>query len=104
MLSTLATHTATFPKVSCSVLLSVAVLAMTASSTSGAADTAPLVVETRIALGAISGPIDHLAFDPTRQRLYVAELGNNSVGVVDLKANSVLRTVAGFDEPQGIAY
>ena len=51
MLSTPATHAATFPRVSRSVLLGVAAVAMTASSTmSDAADTAPLVMETRIAL------------------------------------------------------
>ncbi len=48
--------------------------------------------------------MDHLAFDPTRQRLYVAELSNNSVGIVDLKTKRLLRTVTDFSEPQGIAY
>jgi DNA-binding beta-propeller fold protein YncE len=61
-------------------------------------------VEAKISLGDIAGRIDHLAFDPTRQRLYVAELGNNSIGIVDLNAKRLLRTVPGFSEPQGIAY
>lgn len=69
-----------------------------------AADVAPLALEARISLGEVSGRIDHLAFDPTRERLYIAELGNNSVGIVDLKARRLIRTVAGFEEPQGIAY
>ena len=69
-----------------------------------AAHAAPLTVEAKIPLGEIKGRMDHLAFDPTRQRLYVAELGNNSVGIVDLNAHRVVRTVSGFDEPQGIAY
>ena len=68
------------------------------------ADTADLAVETKIPLGQIAGRIDHLAFDPTRSRIYVAELGNGSVGIVDLKERSVIRTVPGFREPQGIAY
>ena len=63
-----------------------------------------LQLESRIALGSVAGRIDHLAFDPTRQRLYVAELGNNSVGVVDLNTRQTLRTIGEFDEPQGIAY
>lgn len=71
---------------------------------SAAPETAPLSVATRISLGGIAGRIDHLAYDPSRQRLYVAELGNNSVGIVDLKENRLLRTVPGFSEPQGIAY
>jgi DNA-binding beta-propeller fold protein YncE len=64
----------------------------------------PLVLEAKIPLGAVAGRIDHLAFDLARQRLYVAELGNQSVGVVDLSARRLIRTVTGFHEPQGIAY
>ena len=69
-----------------------------------AAHAEPLTVEAKIPLGDIKGRMDHLAFDPARQRLYVAELGNNSIGIVDMKARRVVRTVGGFDEPQGIAY
>jgi YVTN family beta-propeller protein len=64
----------------------------------------PLVLETKIPLGQISGRIDHLGIDVNRQRLFVAELGNNSLGVVDLAAGKVLRTVTGLSEPQGVAY
>jgi len=52
----------------------------------------------------VKGRIDHLAVDAARQRLYVAELGNDSVGVLDLKERKLLRTLPGFREPQGIAY
>jgi chromate transporter len=69
-----------------------------------APEPAPPGVETRISLGDVAGRIDHLAFDPARERLYVAELGNDSVGIVDLNAKRLLRTVPGFSEPQGIAY
>jgi len=65
---------------------------------------ASLTVDVKIPLGDIAGRIDHLAYDSARQRLYVAELGNNSVGIVDLKQRRLLRTVPGFDEPQGIGY
>jgi hypothetical protein len=68
------------------------------------AQDAPLVIETKIPLGEVNGRIDHLGIDPKRQRLFVAELGNDSLGVVDLAAGKVLRTVAGFSEPQGVAY
>src|SRR5437868_13816473 len=64
----------------------------------------PLVLETKIPLGEISGRIDHLGIDLKRQRLFVAELGNNSLGVVDLAAGKVLRTIAGLSEPQGVGY
>ena len=69
-----------------------------------AADATALTLEAKISLGEVSGRIDHLAFDPRRQRVYIAELGNNSVGIVDLSTHRLLRTVAGFSEPQGIAY
>jgi hypothetical protein len=61
-------------------------------------------LEAKIPLGAASGRIDHLAIDLKRQRLIVAELGNGSLGVVDLAARNVLRTIAGLKEPQGVGY
>ena len=64
----------------------------------------PLVLESKIPLGDVKGRIDHLAVDAARQRLYIAELGNDSVGVVDVKARKLLRTLHGFREPQGIGY
>jgi DNA-binding beta-propeller fold protein YncE len=69
-----------------------------------AADAPPLVVETKITLEDVHGRIDHLGVDLRRQRLYVAELGNDSVGVVDLKAGRVSQTLRGLKEPQGIGY
>ena len=68
------------------------------------AQSAPLSVETKIALGDIQGRIDHLAVDLNRQRLYVAELGNDTVGVIDLQQRKVINRLAGLKEPQGIAY
>jgi DNA-binding beta-propeller fold protein YncE len=65
---------------------------------------APLVLDTKIPLGEVSGRIDHLSIDIKRQRLFVAELGNNTLGVVDLAAGKVLRRIAGLREPQGVAY
>src|SRR5215475_3742472 len=71
-----------------------------------AAETAspPLILEAKIPLGQVSGRIDHLGIDPKRQRLFVAELGNDSLGVVDLAAGKVLRRITGMSEPQGVAY
>ncbi|MDB6159248.1 MAG: hypothetical protein JWO04_2954 [Gammaproteobacteria bacterium] len=60
--------------------------------------------EAKIPLGEVRGRIDHLAIDVPRQRLYVAELGNDSMGVVDLKERNTIRTLSGLREPQGIAY
>jgi DNA-binding beta-propeller fold protein YncE len=63
-----------------------------------------LALESKIPLGEVSGRIDHLAVDLIRQRLFVAELGNDTVGVVDLKERKTARTLSGFKEPQGIGY
>jgi YVTN family beta-propeller protein len=88
------------------VALAILLIAMVMRPIAGEAQTAgaPLVLETKIPLGAVSGRIDHLAIDVKRQRLFVAELGNNTLGVVDLAAGKVLRTIAGLKEPQGVAY
>jgi hypothetical protein len=64
----------------------------------------PLELEVKIPLGPVSGRIDHLAIDLKRQRLFVAELGNDSLGVVDLAAQKMQSTMLGLKEPQGIAY
>jgi DNA-binding beta-propeller fold protein YncE len=64
----------------------------------------PLILEAKIPLGQVSGRIDHLGIDLKRQRPLVAELGNNSLVVVDLPAGKVLRRIGGLSEPQGVAY
>jgi DNA-binding beta-propeller fold protein YncE len=69
-----------------------------------AAERGPLVLEAKIPLGEVKGRIDHLAIDVARRRLFVAELGNDTVGVVDIDARKVVRSLRGFDEPQGVAY
>ncbi len=70
----------------------------------GVAEADVLELETKIPLGEVYGRIDHLAVDLTHERLYVAELGNDSVGVIDLKRRKTLRTLSHFQEPQGIGY
>jgi len=67
-------------------------------------DTPTLRLEAKIPIGNVSGRIDHMAIDLARQRLFVAELGNNTVGVVDLNGRNVIRTLDGLKEPQGVAY
>jgi len=81
-----------------------ALLGMLFTTAASAADPPPLVLETKIPLGAVAGRIDHFAFDADRQLLFVAELGNNSVGIVDLKERKVLQRITGLSEPQGVAY
>src|SRR5438128_599349 len=63
----------------------------------------PLTFVRSIELPRVEGRIDHLAFDPATQRLYVAALGNNTVEVLDVTSGSHLESLPGFREPQGIA-
>jgi sugar lactone lactonase YvrE len=63
-----------------------------------------MLLEAKIPLGKVSGRIDHFAIDLERRRVFVAELGNNSVGVIDLNRGELIRNIAGLKEPQGLAY
>jgi DNA-binding beta-propeller fold protein YncE len=63
-----------------------------------------LALEQTISLGMVAGRIDHLAIDLARKRLFVSELGANSLAVVDLSSGQVIRQIDGVHEPQGIGY
>jgi YVTN family beta-propeller protein len=63
-----------------------------------------LVPDGTIALPDTSGRIDHMSVDPARKRLFVAELGNGSVDVIDLASRKVIHRITGLDEPQGVVY
>src|SRR5205085_2267219 len=63
-----------------------------------------MTIEAKIPLGKVEGRIDHFAIDPARKRLFVAELGNNSVGVIDLAEGKVIKRLSGLKEPQGVGY
>ena len=65
---------------------------------------APLQLEGKIPLGEVRGRIDHLAIDLSRKRLFVAELENDTVGVVDLNERKVRHRIDGLKEPQGVGY
>src|SRR5262249_50692904 len=54
--------------------------------------------------GEVKGRIDHMAIDLERNRLFVAELENNSLGVVDVKERKVAHVITGLTEPQGVGY
>lgn len=79
-------------------------VAVLVASPSRAADPSPLVVEAKILLGDVNGRIDHFAVDLKRKRIFVAELGNDSVGVIDLDGRKMIRRINGLREPQGVGY
>src|SRR5262245_17756978 len=64
----------------------------------------PLTLESKIALGEVRGRIDHLAFDLMRRRLFVAELENDTVGIVDVGTGRLLRNITDLKGPQGLGY
>jgi YVTN family beta-propeller protein len=64
----------------------------------------PLILEAKIPLGDVRGRIDHMAIDLAGQRLFIAELGNDSVGIVDLKDRKLLHRISGLKEPQGVGF
>ena len=81
-----------------------AIAANLSSGHAQSSDAPALQLEGKISLGAVRGRIDHMALDAERHRLFVAELGNDSVGVVDLEARKVVRVIDGLKEPQGVGY
>ena len=85
------------------VVALVAVCALASKEPAAQTAKPPLTLE-KIPLGGVAGRIDHMAIDLARNRLFVAELGNNSVGVVDLTSRKVVHRIAGLKEPQGVAY
>ena len=65
------------------LLVLLAVAACDSSSSRAEPATQALRLEARIPLGQVTGRIDHMAIDLPRHRVFVAELGNNSIGVVE---------------------
>jgi YVTN family beta-propeller protein len=61
-------------------------------------------LEKTIPLPGIQGRLDHMAVDSEHKRLFVAALGNNTVEVIDTLSGTVLKSISGLAEPQGIVY
>ena len=76
-------------------------LALAGASFGQPATEKSLQLEAKIPLGNVAGRIDHMTIDLEKHRLFVAELGNDSVGVVDLNAKKVVHRISGLKEPQG---
>ena len=69
-----------------------------------AQDVRPLRLQKTITLKNISGRIDHLAVDVKGNRLFLAELENNTVEVIDLLLGRHLGRIKGLHKPQGLLY
>ena len=57
-----------------------------------------------IPLPGVEGRIDHFAFDPSGERLFVCALGNNTVEVLDLRKGQGVHSISGLGAPQGVVY
>src|SRR5713101_2154352 len=64
--------------------------------------TRPLVLTEAIPLEGVKGRIDH--FGSAGNRLFVSALGNNTVEVIDISARTVVRTITGIPNPQGVVF
>jgi hypothetical protein len=51
----------------------------------------------------VPGRLDHLAYDPNTQRLFVAALENGSLEVIDVVRGERVASITGLGHPQGIA-
>src|SRR6266545_765877 len=95
----------TFRKLAAGIFVGTATLSLAADRPSAqTAERTPLQLEAKIPLGDVRGRIDHMAIDLSRQRLFVAELENDSVAIVDLNSRKVIHTIGGLKKPQGVGY
>jgi DNA-binding beta-propeller fold protein YncE len=69
-----------------------------------AAEPASLEQIGTITLKGAAGRLDHLAIDARGKRLFVANLSNDSLDVIDLKAGKLVEQVPGQRKIQGVAY
>jgi DNA-binding beta-propeller fold protein YncE len=69
-----------------------------------AADPVSLELVQTIPLKGAPGRLDHLALDAKGDRLFIANLSNNSFDVVDLKAGKLVTQIPGQQKIQGVAY
>src|SRR5437763_10575977 len=79
-------------------------LASTLIVAPGWAEETPLLRKKKIPLGEVRGRIDHLAVDLAGNRLFLAEVENDTVAIVDLDAGKVRRVISDLKRPQGLGY
>jgi hypothetical protein len=68
------------------------------------AESATLKLVQTIPLKGAAGRLDHLALDAKGGRLFIANLSNNSLDVVDLMAGALVKQIPGQGKAQGVAY
>jgi DNA-binding beta-propeller fold protein YncE len=84
--------------------LAVSLLLALGSGLTPAAGPATLELLQTIRLKGAAGRLDHAAIDSKHARLFVANLSNNSLDIVDLKAGKLIKQIPDQKKIQGIAY
>jgi DNA-binding beta-propeller fold protein YncE len=87
-----------------SLALAASILLAMAAALAEAAEPATLELLQTIPLKGKAGRLDHLAIDGKHGRLFVANLSNDSLDIVDLKAGKLLKQIPDQKKIQGIAY
>jgi DNA-binding beta-propeller fold protein YncE len=82
----------------------VLLLSAIVSQVAVAAGPATLQMKHTIPLESGRGRYDHLALDGGHDRLFIANLSNNSLDIVDLKAGKLAKQIPGQRKVQGVAY
>jgi DNA-binding beta-propeller fold protein YncE len=67
-------------------------------------DSSTLELIKTIPLKGTDGRLDHLALDVKGARLFIANLSNNSLDIVDLKNGALVKQIPGQGKAQGVAY
>src|SRR5262245_27165161 len=80
------------------------VLAALAGPAVAAADSERLELVRTVQLEGAEGRIDHMAIDAKGRRLFVANLSNNSLDVIDLMAGKPVKQISDQKKIQGVAY
>jgi hypothetical protein len=75
-----------------------------AAGPAGAEEPRTLRLDRTIPLDGVVGRYDHMSLDPKGDRLFVANLSNNSLDVIDLAAGKLGRQIPGQRKAQGVAY
>ena len=74
------------------------------SGGSASAADAPLALLNKIPLGSVRGTFGSVAMDAARGRVMIAETHNDSVAVIDLAAQSVIKRITGLNLPLDVDY
>jgi DNA-binding beta-propeller fold protein YncE len=67
-------------------------------------ETSALKLLNAITLPGVTGRFDHFALDIKRHRLFVADLGNNTLEAIDLMAGQRVQSIPGLGKPTGVLF